>query len=132
MILLGAEVGGGLDASGSTFEAALNMDNLTVEQSLFLRTGATFKGDVILNGAKVGGQLDASGSTFGAALNMDSLTVERNLFLREERSSRGGGPGRAKGRRRTRCQRLHLPGRPGHEQPNGRAGPASAGGNLQG
>ncbi len=58
------------------------MDSLTVEQSLFLRGGATFKGEVILIGAKVGGSLGRSGSTFEAALNMDSLTVERSLFLR--------------------------------------------------
>ena len=31
------------------------MDSLAVEQSLFLRGGATFKGEVILGGAKVGG-----------------------------------------------------------------------------
>ena len=65
------------------------MGGLRVEESLFLRGGATFKGEVFLNSAEVGSHLDADGSTFEAALNMDNLKVEKNLFLRNGAIFRG-------------------------------------------
>ena len=83
MDLVGAKVDGQLNASGATFEGRLNMNGLRVGQSLFLRDGARFAGEVDLGGAKVDGQLDASGATFAARLNMGSLAVGQYLLLKD-------------------------------------------------
>ena len=57
------------------------MDSLTVAQSLFLRSGATFKGEVVLVGAKVGGDLDLSGATFHQNVDASNAVIERELRL---------------------------------------------------
>jgi hypothetical protein len=80
--LRGATVGGQLNAAATTFAADLKMNNIMVEQSLFLSDGATFHGEVRLTDATVGGHLDASNSTFRSALKMESLKVAQNLILR--------------------------------------------------
>ena len=88
--LLGATIGGAFSAHGSTFEAILNMESLTIEQHLLLRDGATFKGDVNLRGARIFGQLAADGAIFEATLDMDSLVVEQSLFLNQAATFKGG------------------------------------------
>ena len=71
--LTGAEIGGTLDASGSAFLLAFNMDSLTVEQSLLLSSGANFRGEVVLVGAKIGGDLDLSSATFHQNLDVSNV-----------------------------------------------------------
>lgn len=69
LLLIGAKVGGQLDASGSTFEGVLDMDSLAVGRSLYLRGGATFNGDVVFVGSKIGSDLDASDATFHGTMD---------------------------------------------------------------
>jgi hypothetical protein len=80
--LLGAKVGGNLDASGSTFDGLFNADSLEVAGYLLMRGGARFK-EVRLLGAKVGGNLEADDSTFDGLFEADRLEVAGSLFMRD-------------------------------------------------
>lgn len=77
-----AKINGVFLLEGSKFEGALDMERLSIEQSLFIRGGAHFDGEVVLADALVGGQLDAEGSQFQRAVNMERLSVKKDLFLR--------------------------------------------------
>ncbi len=81
--LLGASVGGSLDAVGSRFTGLFNADGLTVGGSVFLRDEAEFAG-VDLLGASVGGDLSAIGSRFTGPFIADRLKVGGSVFLRDE------------------------------------------------
>jgi hypothetical protein len=83
--LSGVKVGGLLSATGSTFEAGLDMDSLEVGQHLFLGDGATFKDYVSLVSAKVGGGLDLSGATFHRLVDASGAVIDRELRLGSSR-----------------------------------------------
>lgn len=70
-----------LSFEGSVLAESFRADNLSVDGSLFLRSGTKVHGDLRLLGANVGGYLDMSGSSF-LALNAEGLTVDGCLFLR--------------------------------------------------
>ena len=78
--LLGAKVDGRLDASGATFEAGLNMDDLMVRQRVFLGDGATFAGEVSAVFAEVGA-IYLGGATFRASVNASGLSTKGELRL---------------------------------------------------
>jgi hypothetical protein len=95
VVLLGAHIGGQLDASRATIRndsgAALDADGLKVDQSLvlgdgFTATGSGAAGAVRLIGAHVGSLVAAWRVTItnysGPALNADRLQVDQNLVLR--------------------------------------------------
>ncbi|MEM9319870.1 MAG: hypothetical protein AAGA70_12840 [Pseudomonadota bacterium] len=84
--LLRAKLGGDLDCTGATLQAAkraLSCDGLQAEGNVFLR-GATVAGAVRLLGAKLGGNVDCTGATLQAAetaLSGDGLRADGNMFL---------------------------------------------------
>jgi hypothetical protein len=99
--LLGATIGGNLDATDGTFkkpsgnalnpdgtknETALNADGIKVTGDIFLRKAFSAEGEVRLLGATIGGNLEATGGTFknqnGNALIADRIEVHGNVFLR--------------------------------------------------
>jgi hypothetical protein len=88
VVLIGAHVSGELQFDGASLTnpqgAALDADQLTVEQSMSCRNGFTAKGEISLSGAKIKGDLDFIGATLtdleGSALDADQLTVEQNML----------------------------------------------------
>ena len=106
--LLGAEIGGGLDCTGATFEnplqsevpGALIADRAVVKGSVFLKDGFTAKGEVRLLNAEIGSNLDCSGGKFesppqtgvaarGDAFSADGALVKGNIFLKQDFSAKG-------------------------------------------
>ncbi|MFZ0246623.1 hypothetical protein [Candidatus Binatus sp.] len=106
--LLGATIGGNLDATGGTFkrpngnalnpdgtknETALNADRVEVAGGVFLRNGFHAEGEVRLVGAAIGGNLNAEEGTFrnpaGNSLNADGIKVSGDVFLNNGFSSVG-------------------------------------------
>jgi len=81
--LIGASVGGNLEAGGSRFTGPFHADRLTVGGNVHLRDKAEFAG-VDLLGASVGGDLAAIGSRFTGLFIADDLTVGGDVFLRDE------------------------------------------------
>lgn len=99
--LMGADIEGGLDCSGATFEhpaaaknpeaAAFNADRLKTSGSVFLR-GATTKGEMRLLCAEIGGTLSCDGAEFenpaaaqkaeAKAFHADRLKTRGSVFLR--------------------------------------------------
>jgi hypothetical protein len=98
--LLGAIIGGDLNAEGGTFEnpngKALSADGAKIGGNLFIRRKLSpegkvenefmAEGEVRLVGATIGSYLEADGGTFrnpsGDALNADGVTVMGGVFLR--------------------------------------------------
>ena len=68
-----------ISLEGSKFDGDLNMDSISVGDSLLMRE-AEF-GKVVLRGAKIGGQLSMSGATFKGKLNMNAVSVGSSLFM---------------------------------------------------
>jgi sRNA-binding regulator protein Hfq len=111
--LLGATIGGNLDAEGGTFKNlkseenpnstgnALSADGITVTGDVFLRNGFHADGEVRLLGATIGGNLEADDGTFknlksdknpnstGRALSADRIEVTGSVFLRNGFSAEG-------------------------------------------
>ena len=106
--LLGAIVGGNLEADGGTFKRsngkALSADGVRVAGSVFLRSGFNAEGEVRLLGATIGGNLDATGGTFKkpcgnvlnsdgtkneTALNAERIKVGGNVLLRRKFAAEG-------------------------------------------
>jgi len=103
--LLGASVGGDLDATGGTFNNsngdALMADRIEVRGNIFLRNDFNpflrkdfhAEGQVRLLGATIGRDLDAKGGTFrnpkGNALYADGIEVGGNVFLQNGFSAEG-------------------------------------------
>jgi len=94
--LLGATIGGDLDAKGGTFKNpksdkdtgtgdALSADGVKVKGDLSLGGGFNAEGSVRLLGAAIGGNLNADGGTFknsdGDALIADGIKVTGDVFL---------------------------------------------------
>jgi hypothetical protein len=87
--LLGATVGGDLDAEGGTFKnpdgMALDANSAKISGRVFLREGFSSEGEVRLLGATIGDELNAKGGTFksakGYALNADRIKVTGSVFL---------------------------------------------------
>ncbi|MEO0683123.1 MAG: hypothetical protein AAF192_22275, partial [Pseudomonadota bacterium] len=79
--LLGAKIGGGVSAIGSTFDGSFSADRMETGGSLFLSGGASFK-EVRLLGAKIGGEVSATGSTFDGSFIADGMETGGGLFLR--------------------------------------------------
>jgi sRNA-binding regulator protein Hfq len=96
--LVGATIGGILDAEGGTFRnfngMALNADSIKVTGSVFLENGFTAEGEVWLPDAIIEGDLLAEGGTFknlrGDALNAERIKVTGSVFLRNGLSAEGG------------------------------------------
>ncbi|WP_271882117.1 hypothetical protein, partial [Phaeobacter italicus] len=65
-------------------ETALDLQNATIGQSLFLSSVKIF-GETDLNGLKTGGQLSCTGAEFqnkgGTALNLQDADIGQSLFL---------------------------------------------------
>jgi hypothetical protein len=88
--LLGATIGGDLNAQGGTFTNpggyALHADGIEVHGSVSLRDKFAAAGEVRLLGATIGRDLEARGGTFknsnGVALNAASTNVHGNVSLR--------------------------------------------------
>jgi len=88
--LTGARIGGQLNLDGASLTNlsgwALAADGLTVDGSMFCRSGFTAAGGVNLTGARIGNQLDLAGAALtnpgGRALVADSLTVGQSMFCR--------------------------------------------------
>ena len=78
--LRGADVGKQISLDGSTFEQILNMDSVSVGDSLLMRE-ADF-GEVRLTGAHIGTQLSMTDSVVRRSMIVDSVTIENNLFIR--------------------------------------------------
>ena len=95
--LVGAAIGGDLNAEGGTFKNsngyALNADGIKVTGRVFLRNGFSAEGEVRLLGATIGSDLDATGGRFknsnGYALNADGIKVTGRVFLRNGFSAEG-------------------------------------------
>jgi hypothetical protein len=113
--LLGATIGGDLDATGGTFKNpkgnALNADRAKISGSVFMKQGLdadgvvknkfVAEGEVVLLGATIGGNLEADGGTFknlksdknpnatGDALKADGINVTGAVFLRNDFSAEG-------------------------------------------
>jgi hypothetical protein len=81
LLLLGAEIGGQLNMSGSKFTGPLNMYGLQVEKDLFM-SNAEFN-EVNLSEATIGSRLEMSDSKFSGLLDMNSLQVDGHLFRRD-------------------------------------------------
>jgi uncharacterized protein YjbI with pentapeptide repeats len=71
-----------ISLSGSKVAGALQMDELHVDQSLFMGRTAEF-GDVDLRGAHIGGSIDLNGATVTGTLVMNALHVGQSVFMRE-------------------------------------------------
>src|ERR1019366_6875841 len=101
--LLGATIGGNLDATGGTFkkpcgnvlnsdgtknETALNAERIKVGGNVLLRRKFAAEGEMRLVGAAIGGSLDARGGTFkepeGYALNADRAKIDGSVFMTRE------------------------------------------------
>jgi len=103
--LIGATIGGSLNAEGGTFKNsngdALSADHINVAGSIFLGNGFSAEGEVRLLGATIGGNLDAESGTFtnvksedtpnrtGDALSADGIKVTGDIFLRNGFHSKG-------------------------------------------
>ena len=75
-----------LTLDGTKVSGTLNMEELTVDGSLLMRTldtgpKASFA-DIVLRSAKIGGQLSLTGATVSGKLYMDKLSVGTGLFKR--------------------------------------------------
>ncbi len=78
--LLGAQIDGNLDASGSNFNDEFSAELLRVAGDLYLRDGASFK-DVNLNDAVIGGLLQLRDSEFDGHLDLTSVSIGDELHL---------------------------------------------------
>jgi sRNA-binding regulator protein Hfq len=95
--LLGAQIGGNLHCTASTFENpgknALSADSSNVRGDVFLNNGFSAEGMVRLLGAQIGGSLNCSGGTFRNpgrnALHADRAGVEGSVFLTNGFSAEG-------------------------------------------
>ncbi len=105
--LLGATIGGSLNATGGTFKnpngPAMNADRAKIGGSVFMKQGLIgesgmknkflAEGEVILLGATIEGNLEADGGTFkngnGDALSADGIRVSGSVFLRNGFSAEG-------------------------------------------
>ena len=81
MNLRDTKVSGQLAMMGASFDKTLDGDNLVVEGDLYMRDGATFRGEVNLRNTKVGGQLSMRGATFFEALIAEFLNVRQALLM---------------------------------------------------
>ena len=77
-----ARIGDSLVLVGSKVAGKLDMDQVHIEGSLFMRDGAEFN-DVVLILANIGGDLDIHGSKVIGRLNMHSLQVKGSLLMRD-------------------------------------------------
>ena len=66
--------------SGSEFNGKLNMDSVSIGQSLLMEQQAEFD-EVVLRGANVGGQISMSGSEFRGKLNMGAVSIGQSLLM---------------------------------------------------
>jgi hypothetical protein len=97
VVLLGAKIGGNLEADGGTFKNrnrdALSADGIKVDGGVHLRSGFSAEGTVRLPGATIGGNLDMYGGTFknsnGYALFAVGAKIGGNVFMRPEFNSDG-------------------------------------------
>ena len=76
------EIDGQIDMNGSKVAGTLNMDAVSVSDSLFMGEGTEFR-DVVLSGAHVGGRIEMTGVKVNRTLNMDAASVSRDLYMRE-------------------------------------------------
>jgi hypothetical protein len=65
----------------STFEKSVSLGGATVTGGAFLRSGATFKGEVSLVGASIGSGLDMTGSTFEGPVFLTGANVGSTLQM---------------------------------------------------
>ena len=82
VVLNGAKIGGQLSMEGSTFNGELNMNAISVGDSLLMQNAAGFN-TVDLAGAKIHGQLSMVDSTFNGELNMNSISVGTSLLMHD-------------------------------------------------
>ena len=95
--LLGARIGGDLDASGGRFKSlnarCLTADRIKVGGNVFLRNGFHAEGEVRLLGATIANDLDAIGGTFlnpkGYALYADRIKASGSVYLRNGFAAEG-------------------------------------------
>ena len=95
--LLGATIGGDLDAERGTFRNstgyALSADRVNVTGDVILRQGFSAEGEVRFPNATIGGNLDAVGGRFsnskGDAFLADGLKVMGNVFFRNGYRAQG-------------------------------------------
>jgi hypothetical protein len=83
--LTAAKIGGGLDMTGSAFDAPVHMSGIDIGDDLFMRKAPTYKSptfnEVNLTGARIGGELDMTAAMFDGRLVMDGARVDRNLYM---------------------------------------------------
>jgi hypothetical protein len=87
--MLGARFDRSVYLNGSALDQELRADRVRVAGGLFLRGGATVKGDVRLLDAQIGGDLDAIGSTFEGAFRADRAQIDGEVFLRDKATVKG-------------------------------------------
>ncbi|MCH9019583.1 MAG: hypothetical protein IIA73_04375 [Proteobacteria bacterium] len=95
--LLGAEIGGEFNCTGSRFEnpkgIALNAERMRVRGTVFLNEKFHAEGEVRLDSAEVGGELVCNGGRFEnpgrTALWADGARVQGSVFLRDRFAAEG-------------------------------------------
>lgn len=91
MELGAAEIGGNLEADGSTFTGLFNAERLKVSEDAYLRGGASFE-EVRLAGAHLAGHLQLQGSKFNGKIDLSEATFGSLLLWRSgENASLGDG-----------------------------------------
>src|SRR5579883_1863992 len=80
LLLSDTQVGNWLSLNGATVKKKLDMGELRVGHSLYMRTHARFS-DVLLRNAQIGGQLDLTGSKVSKTLDLGGITVAREVLM---------------------------------------------------
>jgi hypothetical protein len=87
--LVGCYIGGQFAMDASTVSGPLKGDYIDVEQSAFLRGGATFGGQIGLASAKFGQDLDLSDGIFNKNVNLSGAKIVGVLGLQKAQWLRG-------------------------------------------
>ena len=81
VILRGANIGGNLETTGSTFEGKFDGDSIKVEGYLFLRGGAVFKDEVNLMSSHINDSIQLQGSRFEKDVCLTDAIITKELVL---------------------------------------------------
>lgn len=79
VVLVGANIKRTLETDGSKFEGRLDVGGLTTGESVLLRKGANFEGDVLLTEASIGISLIASRSCFAGDMKVLGTKIKRTF-----------------------------------------------------
>ena len=82
VVLRAADIGGQVNMVRSRFLGKLNMDSISIDQSLLMRESTDFQ-EVDLTGADIGAHVSMNGLMFRGLLKMNLISIGGDLFMHD-------------------------------------------------